>query len=209
VCGRSPRTGKVGNQGPRDPLQGRRHRAERLLGGKTGETLSSPTVSTTLQRMAEQARQQPTMRFMTLAPLIDVELLREAYHRTRKDGAPGIDGVTAAEYAANLEANLADLHARLRSGRYYAPPVKRTYVPKEDGSQRPIGMPAFEDKIVQRAVAMLLGAIYEQDFHECSYGFREGRSPHQALHALRERCMHDRIGWIIDADVSAFFDHAP
>jgi RNA-directed DNA polymerase len=146
------------------------------------------------------------MRFMTLAHLIDVELLREAYHRTRKDGAPGIDGVTAAEYAANLEANLADLHARLRSGRYYAPPVKRTYVPKEDGSQRPIGMPAFEDKIVQRAVAMLLGAIYEQDFHECSYGFREGRSPHQALHVLRERCMHDRLGWIIDADVSAFFD---
>jgi RNA-directed DNA polymerase len=168
--------------------------------------LSSPTVSTTLQRIAEQARQQPTMRFMTLAHLIDVELLREAYHRTRKDGAPGIDGVTAAEYAANLEANLADLHARLRSGRYYAPPVKRTYVPKEDGSQRPIGMPAFEDKIVQRAVAMLLGAIYEQDFHECSYGFREGRSPHQALHVLRERCMHDRLGWIIDADVSAFFD---
>ncbi len=156
--------------------------------------------------MAEQARQQPTMRFMTLAHLIDVELLREAYHRTRKDGAPEIDGVTAAEYAANLEANLADLHARLRSRRYYAPPVKRTYVAKEDGSQRPIGMPAFEDKIVQRAVAMLLGAIDEQDFHECSYGFREGRSPHQTLHVLRERCMHNRIGWIIDADVSAFFD---
>jgi RNA-directed DNA polymerase len=168
--------------------------------------LSSPTVSPTLQRIAEQARQPPAMRVMTLAHRIDVELLREAYHRTRKDGAPGIAGVTAAEYAANLEANLADVHARLRSGRYYAPPVKRTYVPKEDGSQRPIGMPAFEDKLVQRAVAMWLGAIDEQDFHECSYGFREGRSPHQALHVLRERCMHDRIGWIIDADVSAFFD---
>jgi RNA-directed DNA polymerase len=121
-------------------------------------------------------------------------------------GAPGIDGVTAAEYAANLEANLAALHVPLRRGRYYAPPVKRTYVANEDGSQRPIGMPAFEDKIVQRAVAMLLGAIYEQDFHECSYGFRAGRSQHQALHVLRERCIHDRIGWIIDADVSAFFD---
>jgi group II intron reverse transcriptase/maturase len=137
---------------------------------------------------------------------MDVELLREAYHQTRRDGAPGVDGVTAAEYAANLEANRADLHARLRSGRYYAPPVKRAYVPKEDGSQRPIGMPTFEDKIVQRAVAMLLGAIYEQDFKDCSYGFREGRSPHQALHELRERCMTERIGWIVDADVSAFFD---
>jgi RNA-directed DNA polymerase len=146
------------------------------------------------------------MPFMTLAHLIDVDLLREAYHQTRRDGAPGVDGVTAAEYAANLEANLTDLHARLRNGRYYAPPVKRTYVPKADGSQRPIGMPTFEDKIVQRAVAMLVGAIYEQDFHACSYGFREGRSPHQALQVLRERCMHERIGWIVDADVSAFFD---
>ena len=84
--------------------------------------------------------------------------------------------------------------------------MKRAYVPKEDGSQRPIGMPTFEDKIVQRAVAMLLGAIYEQDFKDCSYGFREGRSPHQALHELRERCMTERIGWIVDADVSACFD---
>ena len=99
------------------------------------------------------------MRFTTLAHLIDVDMLREAYHQTRRDGAPGVDGVTAAEYAADLEANLADLQARLRRGRYCAPPVKRTYVPKEDGRQRPSGMPAFEDKIVQRAVAMLLGAI--------------------------------------------------
>jgi RNA-directed DNA polymerase len=168
--------------------------------------LSSPTVSTRLQRIAEQARQHPARPFLTLAHLIDVERLREAYHQTRRDGAPGVDGVTAEAYAAALEANLADLHARLCSGRYYAPPVKRAYVPKEDGSQRPIGMPAFEDKVVQRAVAMLLGAIYEQDFHDCSYGFREGRSPHQALHVLRERCMQEHIGWIVDADVSAFFD---
>jgi RNA-directed DNA polymerase len=147
------------------------------------------------------------MKFTTLAHLIEVDLLREAYRRTRKDGAPGVDEVTAQEYAANLEANLADLHERLRGGRYYAPPVKRSYVPKEDGSQRPIGIPAFEDKIVQRAVAMLLGAIYEQDFKDFSYGFREKRSPHQALHELRERCMNEEIGWIIDADVSAFFDN--
>jgi RNA-directed DNA polymerase len=109
--------------------------------------------------MAEQARQQPAMPFTTLAYLIDVELLREAYHQTRRDGAPGVDGVTAAAYGANLEANLADWPARRRRGRSYAPPVKRPDVPKADGSQRPIGMPAFEDKVVQRAVAMRLGAI--------------------------------------------------
>jgi group II intron reverse transcriptase/maturase len=176
------------------------------LKGKTGETLSSLTVSTKLQLIAEQAARDPAMKFMTLAHLIDVELLREAYHLTRKDGAPGVDEVTAKQYATHLEANLADLHQRLRSGQYYAPPVKRTYVPKEDGGQRPIGIPAFEDKLVQRAVVMLLGAIYEQDFLACSFGFREGRSPHQALHVLRERCMNEHIGWIIDADVSAFFD---
>jgi retron-type reverse transcriptase len=143
---------------------------------------------------------------LTLAHLIDVELLREAYHQTRRDGAPGVDGVTAEAYAAALEANLAALHARLCSGRSYAPPVKRTYVPKEDGSQQPIGTPMFEDKLVQRAVGMLLGALDEQDVHECSYGCREGRSPHQALHVWRERCLQDRIGWSIDADVSACVD---
>jgi group II intron reverse transcriptase/maturase len=143
---------------------------------------------------------------MTLAHLIDVEWLRAASDQTRQAGAPGVDGVTASEDAANLEANLTDVHARLRNGRYDAPPVKRTYVPKEDGSQRPIGRPAFEDKIVQRAVAMLLGPIDEPDLHACSYGFREGRSPHQALHVWRERCMHEHIGWIVDADVSACFD---
>jgi RNA-directed DNA polymerase len=176
------------------------------LGGKMGETSSSPTISTTLQQLAEQAHQYPAMAFTTLAHLIDVDLLREAYRRTRKDGAPGIDGVTAQEYAEHLEANLANLNERLRSGRYRAPPVRRTYLDKEDGSQRPIGIPAFEDKLVQRAVVMLLGAIYEQDFCDCSHGFREGHSPHQALHELREQCMDLDIGWIVDADVSAFFD---
>jgi hypothetical protein len=117
-----------------------------------GETPSAPTLSTTLQQLAEQVHQSPAMAFTTLAHLIDVDLLREAYRRTRKDGAPGIDGVTAQEYAEHLEANLANLHERLRSGRYRAPPVRRTYLDKEDGSQRPIGIPAFEDKIVERAV---------------------------------------------------------
>jgi len=137
---------------------------------------------------------------------MDVDLLREAYRRTRKDSAPGIDGVTAATYAEHLEENLRDLHERLRSGRYYAPPVKRHWLAKADGSQRPIGLPTFEDKIVQRAVALLLGAIYEEDFHEFSHGFRPGHSAHQALSALREQWREQRINWIVDADVSGFFD---
>jgi RNA-directed DNA polymerase len=146
------------------------------------------------------------MVFTTLAHLMDVDFLREAYHRTRKDSAPGIDGVTAETYAAHLEENLRDLHERLRSGRYHAPPVKRHWLAKADGSQRPIGLPTFEDKIVQRAVTMLLGAIYEEDFHEFSHGFRSGHSAHQALSELREQCREQRINGIVDADVSGFFD---
>lgn len=174
-----------------------------------GETLSSQPVSTRLQRIAEQAKARPEMVFTTLAHLIDVELLREAYQRTRKDSSPGVDGVTAKEYAVNLEANLRKLHERLRKQQYYAPPVKRTYLEKEDGSKRPIGMPVFEGKIVERAVVMLLGAIYEQDFYDCSYGFRPGRSPHQALTKLRNQCAWGNINVVVDADVSGCFDNIP
>jgi len=173
----------------------------------TGETPSSQTVTTTLQRIAEQAIQYPKTQFTTLAHLIDQDLLREAYRRTRKSGAPGCDGVTAAEYAERLEENLRDLHERLRSGRYMAPPVQRTWLPKDDGSQRPIGKPTFEDKIVQRAVSMLLEQIYEQDFYDFSYGFRPGRSPHQAIRDLQELCWARNVRWILDADVSGFFDN--
>ena len=168
--------------------------------------MRSPTVTPKLQRIAAQAARDPTRVFTTLAHLIDVDFLREAYHRTRKSSAPGIDGVTAKEYAEHLDENLHDLHERLRSGGYQAPPVERVWLDKADGGQRPIGKPTFEDKIVQRAVAMLLEAIYEQDFCDSSYGFRQGRSPHDALHALRERCMTEGIGWIVDADVSGYFD---
>lgn len=174
-----------------------------------GETLSSQPVSTRLQRIAEQAKARPELVFTTLAHLIDVELLREAYKRTRKDSSPGVDGVTAKEYGAHLEANLSNLHERLRNQQYYAPPVKRTYLAKEDGSERPIGMPAFESKVVERAVVTLLGAVYEQDFYDCSYGFRPGRSPHQALTALRNQCAWENINWVVDADVSGCFDNIP
>ena len=142
----------------------------------------------------------------TLAHLRDVDVLREASRRTRTEAAPGIDGVTAASYAEHLEATLTDLYERLRSGRSTAPPVKRVWLDTEDGSQRPIGMPAFEDKMVQRAVTMLLGAVYAQDVHDGSHGVREGHSPHQARQEVREPCLELNVGWIVDAAVSGGFD---
>jgi group II intron reverse transcriptase/maturase len=163
-------------------------------------------VSTKLQWIAEQAVRDPKRVFTTLAHLIDLEFLQEAFHRTRKDAAPGVDGVTAEEYAKNLDENLRDLHERLRTGRYKAPPVKRAWIDKDDAEKRPIGMTAFEDKIAQRAVAMILGAVYEQDFESFSHGFRKGHSQHQALAELRERCRKIGVAWIVDADVAKFFD---
>ncbi len=151
-----------------------------------GDTSRSATIETQLREIAEQAVRYPQMIFTTLAHRMDVDFLREAYRRTRKDGAPGVDRVTAKEYAVDLEENLTDLHERLKSGRYVAPPVERAWLDKDGGGKRPIGMPTFEDKVVQRAVAMLLGAVFEQDFYDFSHGFREGHSPHQALKELRE-----------------------
>lgn len=175
--------------------------------GKMGDTPRSQTVSTKLQRIAEQAKRYPETAFTTLVHSIDVDFLREAFYRTNKRSSPGIDGVTAKKYAENLEGNLQELYERMRSGTYKATPVERVWLDKEDGSKRPIGKPVLEDKIVQRAVTMLLGAVYEQDFYDFSHGFREGHSPHQALHELRERCMGMNVGWIVDLDVCGFFDN--
>jgi group II intron reverse transcriptase/maturase len=138
-----------------------------------------------------------------------MDWMKEAYRLTRKDGAPGIDGVTAAIYEANLEANLRDLLDRIKSGRYHAPPVRRAYIPKADGTQRPLGIPTFEDKVAQRAVAMVLEVIYEQDFLPCSYGFRPGRSAHQALHTLRDAIWGQRLYWVLDVDIRKYFDSIP
>ncbi len=163
-----------------------------------GDTLRSQTVSTKLQEIAEQAGRYPEMVFTTLAHKMDEEFLREAYRQIRKSGAAGVDGVRAAEYAEHLDENLRDLHERMRSGRYRAPPVKRVWLDKADGRKRPIGIPAFEDKIVQKAVAMVMEAVYEKDFYDFSHGFRQGHSQHQALHEIREQCMNKRIRWIVD-----------
>jgi RNA-directed DNA polymerase len=170
------------------------------------ETSSSRTVSTKLERIAALAKKAPTMVLTTLAHHIDVEWLKEAYRRTRKDGATGVDGVTADQYAQDLEKNLENLLARVKEGRYRAPPVRRVHIPKGDGETRPLGIPTFEDKVLQRAVAMVLEAVYEQDFMDCSYGFRPGRSAHDALTELRDATMAMGGGWILEVDIKKFFD---
>jgi group II intron reverse transcriptase/maturase len=163
-------------------------------------------LSTKRQWIAELARRKRGQALFSLHHLIDLEWMTAAYRRTRKDGAPGIDGVRAAEYEGRLEANLLDLLERLRSGRYHAPPVRRVYIPKADGTQRPLGIPTLEDKVAQRAVVMVLEAICEQDFLACSYGFRPGRSAHQALQDLRNACMSQGLRWVLDVDIRKYFD---
>lgn len=168
--------------------------------------MSLTNLSTKRQRIAELARTKRGVALSTLHHVIDLEWMKAAYRLTRKDGAPGIDGMTAADYATNLEANLLDLLDRIKSGRYQAPPVRRVYIPKSEGSRRPLGIPTFEDKVCQRAIVMVLEAIYEQDFLPCSYGFRPGRSAHQALQDLRTGFMSQGLRWVIDLDIEKYFD---
>ena len=146
------------------------------------------------------------MVFTTLAHHMDEAFLTEALHQLRKDAAAGIDEMTVAEYHQNLKENIADLHRRLVNRKYRAQPARRVWIPKSDGSQRPLAILVLEDKIVQRAVAMLLEAIYEPYFHTFSHGFRRGHSAHGALSYLRDQCLRLGINWIIDADIAKFFD---
>jgi group II intron reverse transcriptase/maturase len=150
------------------------------------------------------AEAMPGVALTTLAHHIDAAFLEEAYRRTRKSGSPGIDGQKGAEYGDDLQRNLEGLLSRLKTGTYHAPPGKRVYIPKV-GGQRPLGLPTFEDKVLQRAVAMVLEAIYEQDFLPCSYGFRPGKSAHNALSDLRTALTQMWGGWIVDLDIENFF----
>jgi len=171
------------------------------------EPLNSGDISTRLQKIATLAREHPERAFRSIHHVIDIDWLREAYRRTRKDGAVGVDGQSGAQYARDLEKNLQSLLGRLKSGSYQAPPVRRVHIPKGDGRKtRPIGLPTFEDKLLQRAVAMALSAIYEETFLDCSYGFRPGRSAHDALQATRDELMSNRGGWVLEVDVRSFFD---
>ncbi len=175
--------------------------------GKMARTSDLGSVSTRLHRIAELARKAPDMVIVTLAHHIDLVWMYEAHGRTRKDGSAGADEVTAAEYAEDLDANLRSLLERFKSGTYFAPPVRRVQIPKGDGSKtRPIGIPTFEDKVLQRAVLMVLEAVYEQDFCDFSYGFRPDRSAHQALDSLWTKLTEVGGGWVLEADISSFFD---
>jgi RNA-directed DNA polymerase len=168
---------------------------------------SEQHVLTKQRRIADLARIHPQVSFSSLAYHMDLEWLYEAYCRTRKDAAVGVDGQTAQEYAKSLGANLKELLERAKSGNYFAPPVRRVNIPKGRGKEtRPIGIPTFEDKVLQRAVQMILEPLYEQEFYNCSYGFRPGRSCHDALAALWEGLQEMGGGWIIDLDIRKFFD---
>nr|MBK7069192.1 transcription elongation factor GreAB [Deltaproteobacteria bacterium] len=170
-------------------------------------TSSAEIISPRLARIAEQARQAPGMVFTTLFHHVDMDWMREAYRRTRKNGAVGVDGQDGEAFAADLEGNLRRLLDAAKSGTYRAPPARRVHIPKGDGSQtRPIGIPTFGDKVLQRAVAMLLEAVYEQDFLDCSYGFRPGRSAHGALGAMRDGLLSLCGAWVLEVDLRKFFD---
>jgi RNA-directed DNA polymerase len=178
--------------------------------GTMMETQTSATISTRLERIAKLAKGAPDMTIRTLAHHIDVDLLREAYRLTRKDGAVGVDGQTAEAYGAKLEGNLESLLDRAKSGTYRAPPVRRVHIPKGNGKEtRPLGIPTFEDKVLQRAVAMVLSAVYEQDFLDGSYGFRPKRSAHQMLDALWSATTKQAGGWLIEIDIRKYFDTIP
>ena len=159
-----------------------------------------------LDRVRQVARQDKDARFTALLHHVTVDRLRAAYRAISPNAAPGVDGVTWREYGRDLEDNLRDLHARVHRGAYRAKPSRRVYIPKADGRQRPLGVASLEDKIVQRAVVEVLNAVYEEDFLGFSYGFRPGRSPHDALDALAAGIQRRRVNWVLDADIRGFFD---
>jgi group II intron reverse transcriptase/maturase len=174
--------------------------------GKTHPGRSAgPDVSSALGRVREVARRDRKARFTALLHHVSLGRLRGAYWAIRPQAAPGVDGVTWAQYGQALEANLEDLHARVQQGRYRATPSRRVYIPKADGRLRPLGIASLEDKIVQRAVVEVLNAVYEQDFRGFSYGFRPGRGPHQALDALTVAISTKKVNWVLDADIRDFF----
>lgn len=169
-------------------------------------TQGPETASSALERVREAARRDARQRFTNLLHHVSIDRLREAYCSLKRDAAAGVDEVTWSEYGEGLEERLADLHDRVHSGRYRAKPSKREWIPKPDGRQRPIGIAAVEDKVVQKAMVLVLQQIYEEDFLGFSYGFRPGRSQHQALDALYVAITQRKVSWVLDADIRGFFD---
>jgi len=163
-------------------------------------------MSPELLKVVERAKREPEGRFHALAHLMDVPALERAYHRSRKDAAVGVDGVTKEQYGQDLERNLQDLHGRMKAKRYRHQPIRRVHIPKGQGKTRPIGVSAFEDKLVQDVVREVLEAVYEQDFLDCSHGFRPKRSPHDAIRVLDRIVHRGEVSWILEADLVSFFD---
>jgi RNA-directed DNA polymerase len=201
---------KCSNNGGKPPAEGTEGRQP------TKENIGQATVPRTQSRISElsdllgvrkAARKDKRMQFTALLHHVTVNLLRDSYYALKRDAAPGIDGITWQEYETGLDEKLADLHGRIHRGTYRAQPSKRAYIPKADGRQRPLGIAALEDKVVQQAVVTVLNQIYEEDFLGFSYGFRPGRSQHHALDALWVGIMRKKVNWILDADVRGFFDN--
>ncbi|MFQ5807750.1 MAG: group II intron reverse transcriptase/maturase [Phycisphaerae bacterium] len=196
---------------PRDTLaeqaEGRGPAKGNSLRGRRDRTQCRAPLQAALERIRRAASRDKTLRLTALwHHVYDVERLREEYFALKRSAAPGVDGQTWWQYGQNLESNLQELSGRLKRGAYRARPVKRAWIPKADGRRRPIGIPALEDKIVQRAAASVLGAVYEGDFMGFSYGFRPGRGAHDALDALSVGITRCKISWVLDADIRGFFD---
>ncbi len=190
----------------KDPAEGRGQRGGAAMEGNTDSTQRLKTVFTKLRCISEKAKQDPTLHFTSLAHLLTVEMLGEAYQRLRKDASPGVDGLTAQEYEQDLEGNLQDLHRRLREGRYCAQPLRRVYI-EQEGKLRPLGIPSLEDKIVQKAVALVMEAIYERDFLPCSYGYRPSRGSQDALNAVFRAIVLGKVNYVLDVDIKSYFDN--
>jgi RNA-directed DNA polymerase len=164
-------------------------------------------MSTQLRKIAAKAKQDPQARFTSLAHLLTPEFLRDTWRQLNRKGASGIDGETIQEFETNLEERIQDLWRRLRAGQYHAPPVRRVEIPKGNGKTRPLGIPTVEDRLLQRAVARIVRAIYEPDFLDCSFGYRPGRNPHRALKALRDHIVTGKVRHVYEADIQGYFTH--
>ena len=190
-----------------EPAEGRAQTKENDAQPHTHPTQGGVRVSQGLGGVRQKARSSKQERFTALLHHLTIDLLRESYYALKRSAAPGVDGVSWQQYEQGLEARLAELHGRVHRGAYRAQASRRVYIPKADGRQRPLGIASLEDKIVQQAMVTILNQIYEVDFRGFSYGFRPGRSPHQALDALNVGIQRKRVNWILDADIRGFFDH--
>ena len=187
--------------------EGRVQTKENIARSSTSPTQSGERVSQGLSGVRQTAKERSQERFTALLHHMSVDLLRDSFFLLKRQAAPGVDGVTWKEYESGLEEKLAVLHSQVQRGAYRAQPSRRVYIPKADGRQRPLGVAALEDKIVQQAVVTILNQIYEVDFQGFSYGFRPGRNPHQALDALSVGIQTKRVNWVLDADIRGFFDN--